>query len=552
MIVDIETKDPLLRSRGASWVFGLGYIVGISIKVDNEPAEYYPLKHQNEQCFEHETVRRYLMDIPRHTAVVGHYLQYDAGWLYNSMGWLHNGPLRCTLILSQLRNNTYPSFSLDNRCRDFGLGQKISIGKPTDIWKLPINTVAMYANHDVELTARLDDFLWKERDSEPARRECGIIPILVKMKKKGIKIDLDRLNELQHYFHTEYTKTTENLSVKNIWASSSVYSLFHRLHITPPRTREGNPSFTDEVLETFSHVSPEIEALRRARKIHKLINTFCTGIRSHIADDGHIHPDFYNGRSDDGGTVTGRLSAANPGVHQIPHRTKDGMLIRSVFVAGEGIWYKFDYKQQEPVLMLHYASRLNLPGIQKWRNIYESSDADFYTPIQEMMSIPRQMSKTLTLAFCYNMGADTLARRAKIGGNEAMQYIRRFNHALPWLGGQDGLKAYCIGKAETNGYIKTIGGRHLYFNRHTANDALNYLAQGGSADQKKEAMLQIYEKLGLVPMIDMHDEFGYGFTEEMFLEEKDKEISEIMSKAFVLDFPSRIDATYGNNWMDCG
>lgn len=553
VIVDIETKDPLLKTKGASWVHGLGHITGISIKVDQETAEYYPLRHQDESNYDREAVSSYLHSIPHSAVVVGHYSYYDLGWLFKELGWLHlGGKYRDTLVVSQLFNNSLSSYSLDAMSRYFNIGQKSEIGDPTKIWTLPINTVARYANMDVELTAKLDDKLYKEWDTEACYRECQLVPILVQMKAKGIKIDVEQLDNVQKQLFGKYNETMAEIpEIKNIWANASVATFFRRLGVNYPFTAptkahsSGVPSFPSWFLESQPH--SKIQSLSRARKLHRLINTFCLGIRSSIADDGRIHPDFFNGRSDHGGTVTGRFSSAHPNVQQIPHRTEEGMLLRSCFLPDNGIWYKFDYKQQEPILMLHYASKLNLPGIEQWKEIYRQPDADFYRPIEQMMGISRQFSKTLSLAFAYNMGYQLLAQRANISEEEARKSIVKFNQTLPWLAK---LKEYCQTRASEQGKIRTIGNRHLYFNRQSAYDALNYLCQGGGADQIKQAMLNIYEKMGLVPMLQVHDNLDYDFSEEMFLEKYDDQIEEIMIDAMKLDFPTRVDKQMGHNWQE--
>ena len=551
IVIDVETKDPFLISKGASWAYNFGHITGIGIKVDNEPSEYYPLNHLNGVNYDQGRVKKYLMDIPKDTVVVGHYLQYDLGWLYKTLGWIHKGgKYRCTLLTSQLRQNNLPSFSLDNLCRDLNIGVKLNIGNPNEIWKQPINVVAKYCNQDIELTAKLDDHNWKENQMAACARECQVLPILVQMKAKGIKIDREVLTyverEIANKYDEEMSKTP---SIKNIWANAAVATLFRRLGINFPFTNKGRESFPQWFLESVDH--PEVVALAKARKLHKLLNTFCSGIRQHIAEDGCIHPDLFNGRSDDGGTVTGRFSSAHPNVQQIPHRSEEGTLIRSCFMPPSGIWYKFDYSQQEPRLMIHYASKLNLPDIEKWRIRYQNDpNADFYEPIQNMMGISRFDAKTTTLARCYNMGYGKLARMAKISEDKAQQYLISFDRGLPWL---VKLKQYVSARAEDKDHrVRTLGNRYLYFTGSTNQDAFNHLIQGSAADQIKESMNQIYEKTGLVPMIQVHDELGYDFTEEMMEQEKGAEIAAIMENAFKLDIPVKVDRTVGKNWKDCG
>jgi DNA polymerase-1 len=545
IIIDIETKDPFLKTKGASWAYGSGYILGIGIKVDAESAEYYPLRHEKGNNIEKEKMVRYLSTIPNDAFIVGHFLYYDCGWLFNNMGYLHRGRYRDTLLTSQLYDNTV-SHSLANMCNLLQLGEKSNIGDPTKIYQLPIETVAKYCIQDVELTAKLDDRLWKERDSESCTRECQLIPILVQMKNKGIKIDQEQLSKIQKYFQIELDKCLAEIpECKNIWSGASVAAFFRRFNISYPFTKLGAASFPNWYLDSISH--PKIQALAKARKLYKLINTFCVGIRTHIADDGKIHPDLYNGKSEDGGTVTGRFSSANPNIQQQPNRTEEGMLLRSVYVPENLIWYKFDYKQQEPNLMMHYASKLNLID-DKWRQLFQNPDADFYEPIQKMMAIERFPAKTITLARCYNMGYEKLARMLHISEELAKDYLLRFDKSVPWL---IKLKRFCVDRANEKKQLKTLGGRYLRFNNYNSNDAFNHLIQGSAADQIKQAMLDIYNNMRLIPLIQVHDELNYDITEEQMFEETDIFISQYMINSFKLDFPVRVDGKYGHNWKEC-
>jgi DNA polymerase I-like protein with 3'-5' exonuclease and polymerase domains len=98
--------------------------------------------------------------------------------------------------------------------------------------------------------------------------------------------------------------------------------------------------------------------IAKAREINKAHTTFIDTILRHQHTEVRIHADINPIRSDQGGTVTGRFSYSNPNLQQIPARNKDlGPLIRSLFfLPDEGQkWGCFDYSQQEPRLVVHYA-----------------------------------------------------------------------------------------------------------------------------------------------------------------------------------------------------
>ena len=111
-------------------------------------------------------------------------------------------------------------------------------------------------------------------------------------------------------------------------------------------------------------------------------------------------------RSDNGGTVTGRFSYANPNLQQIPARNKElGPRIRSLFIPEEGhTWGCFDYNQQEPRLVVHYASLQNLYGVDEVLDAYKTGNADFHSIVADMAEIPRYQAKTINLGLFYGMG----------------------------------------------------------------------------------------------------------------------------------------------------
>ena len=100
-----------------------------------------------------------------------------------------------------------------------------------------------------------------------------------------------------------------------------------------------------------------VQKIARAREINKAHTTFIDTIIKH-EHKGRIYAEINQLRSDSGGTVTGRFSYANPNLQQIPARNKElGPMIRSLFIPEQDCkWGVFDYSQQEPRLVVHYAA----------------------------------------------------------------------------------------------------------------------------------------------------------------------------------------------------
>jgi DNA polymerase-1 len=163
-----------------------------------------------------------------------------------------------------------------------------------------------------------------------------------------------------------------------------------------------------------NHPHPLVKQIARAREINKAHTTFIDTIIKH-SHKGRIHAEINQLRSDNGGTVTGRFSYSNPNLQQIPARNKElGPAIRSLFIPEEGhTWGVFDYSQQEPRLVVHYAALQNLYGAGEVLDAYHDGDADFHSIVAEMAEIPRSQAKTINLGLFYGMGKNKL--QAELG-----------------------------------------------------------------------------------------------------------------------------------------
>ena len=130
-------------------------------------------------------------------------------------------------------------------------------------------------------------------------------------------------------------------------------------------------------------------------------------------------------RSDQGGTVTGRFSYANPNLQQIPARNKElGPAIRSLFIPEEGMSVGvFDYSQQEPRLVVHYAALQNMYGVGDVLDAYNDSSVDFHQIVADMANIPRSQAKTINLGLFYGMGKNKLQAELGVNKEELKIYL---------------------------------------------------------------------------------------------------------------------------------
>jgi DNA polymerase I-like protein with 3'-5' exonuclease and polymerase domains len=309
-----------------------------------------------------------------------------------------------------------------------------------------------------------------------------------------------------------------------------------------------------------------VKLIARAREINKAHTTFIDTILKHN-HKGRIHAEINQLRSDNGGTVTGRFSYSNPNLQQIPARNKElGPRIRSLFIPEEGhTWGCFDYSQQEPRLVVHYAALQNLYGVNEVLDSYNEGDADFHTIVADMAEIPRTQAKTINLGLFYGMGKNKLQAELGVSKEKAEDLFKQYHNKVPFV---KQLMDNVMYRAQDSGKIRTLLGRlcrfHLWepnqFGIHKALSheaalaehgpgikraytykALNKLIQGSAADMTKKAMLELYKE-GITPHIQVHDEL------DISVDGNADKIKEIMESAVSLEVPNKVDYESGPNW----
>ena len=274
-------------------------------------------------------------------------------------------------------------------------------------------------------------------------------------------------------------------------------------------------------------------------------------------------------RSEGGGTVTGRFSMNNPNLQQIPARNKDlGPRIRSLFLPEEGhTWGCFDYNQQEPRLVVHYAALQNLYGVDDVVHAYMQGDADFHQIVSDMANIPRSQAKTINLGLFYGMGKNKLQAELGISKLQATELFKQYHSRVPFV---KQLMDSVMARAQDAGKVRTLLGRlcrfHLWepnqFGIHKAlpheaalaehgpgirraytYKALNRLIQGSAADMTKKAMIDLHKE-GIIPHLQVHDELDISIGSE----KEAQRIKDIMESAVNLEVPNKVDYEFGRNW----
>jgi DNA polymerase I-like protein with 3'-5' exonuclease and polymerase domains len=585
--IDLETRDPGLKSSGSGSVNGNGEVVGIAVAVEGWSG-YFPIAHEGGGNMDRALVLDWFEEVLHTDATkIFHNAMYDVSWI-RSMGFYIRGGVIDTLIAASLIDENRWGYALNALGKQYvgvGKNEKIlndaakswGIDPKADMWRLPAPLVGEYAEQDAVLTLRLWHALQREISSQDLwdvfNLETNLFPCLIDMKFKGVRVDAEKANLLKQ----ELIKEEKNIyrGIRKligfdveIWAAASIAKAFDEVKLPYDRTEKGAPSFTKNFLATHPHELPK--AIANAREINKAHTTFIDTIIKH-EHNGRIHADINQIRSDDGGTVTGRFSYSNPNLQQIPARNKDlGPKIRALFIPEKNhTWGCFDYSQQEPRIVVHFASLLKLEGSQTIVDQYNAGEADFHQMIADMAGIERKQAKTINLGLMYGMGKNKLMAELGLMKEAAEDLIRTYHQKAPFV---KMLSEQVSRRADDSGKIRTIGGRLCHFDlwephgfgikkplphadalrehgpgikRAFTYKALNKLIQGSAADMTKQSMLALYQE-GIIPHIQVHDELDISVESP----EQAEKIIKIMEAAVELRVPNKVDFEEGTNWGD--
>jgi|TARA_S200002703_G_scaffold3201_1_gene4661 DNA polymerase I-like protein with 3'-5' exonuclease and polymerase domains len=596
--IDVETRDPDIKTNGPGWATGNGEVVGYAVAVDGWSG-YIPIRHLGGGNLDEKIVNKWLKKVFECPAdKIMHNAQYDAGWI-KRMGFDLKGRIIDTMLIASLLDENRYSYSLNALSYDLlgktksekGLveaARSFGVDPKAEMWKLPAMHVGAYGEADAELALELWNYfsiqLGKEDLWGIANLELELLPCLIEMTWRGVRVDQDRVEKTRNSLvkrEREVMKEIKKIAGRDveIWAAQSLVKAFDKVGLQYPKTEKGAPSFTKLFLQENPH--PLAQLIVEARNLNKTTGTFLNTIMKHCHADGRIHSHINQIRSDDGGTVSGRLSMNSPNLQQIPARDPEiGPMIRSLFLPEEGEqWAAIDFSQQEPRILVHYAHvygesrNLPLEGALDFVEAYnEDPSTDFHTMVAEMANIPRKQAKVINLGMMYGMGVGKLSEQLDISMDDAKELIGQYHKRVPFVKGlMNGVMNRLNDKA-SSGSIRSILGRKCRFDRWEPDTfamnkalpyqeavqeygattrlkraytykALNRLIQASAADMTKKAMVDLYKE-GLVPLTQIHDEIAMSVKDK----EQAKYIADIMTKAVPLQVPNKCDIEIGPSW----
>ena len=608
---DVETHDPLIKEFGAGWGSGRGHIIGISLATDDGFNQYYPIRHTVGDNHDAQQVIRYIKEqLSRpHQPKVFHNALYDVGYLEHE-GISVVGKVFCTWIAEKLIDHSASASLEDTAQRYLGEGKSseelyrwswsaFGQGKPKNnsemralsmqnLYRTPAELVGFYAESDTALPLDILPKQWSRMEEmgllDVFEMECGLIPLLVQMRREGVSVDLDAAELAYQQIDLSAKELQQQVDsiagcALNTGSPIEVGRVFDRLKLRYPLTaKSGKPQLKAEFLKTLEH--PLGKMIIDLQELLKYQSTFVKGfiLDSHI--NGKIYPSFNMLRA-----VTGRASCSQPNCQQIPSRNELAKVIRSIFIpdVGHDHFRKYDYSAVESRILGHFAVG---QGARQLRQEYKDKPSTNYhhftrDMIKKLVGLELEHKHVKCVNFAGIYGASEKKLQAMMGlsDTEANTFFEAYHSGLPYI---KATMKHCSEQAEVNGFTQTIFGRRVAFNhfepkysargaerspalpfdkalqvygpnikRAFLHKALNAVIQGSAADLMKMAMLKcwqdgIFAETG-VPRMLIHDEATFsvkpGVAEDAFAAMK-----HTMETAISFRVPILVEGEKGSSW----
>jgi DNA polymerase I-like protein with 3'-5' exonuclease and polymerase domains len=595
--LDTESKDPRLTTKGPGFIRGDAEMSGISISTGDRDW-YFPIRHLAGGNLPIEGVISFAKDLlarPELEVVVAN-APYDLEALWSDGINVAGRILDIQLAEPLLDEEQADGYSLDaistrhlGENKSEGLLKEAAaafgIKEKGDLWKLHSKYVGPYAERDARLPLHIFEKQWKLIQAQGLEEifnlETKLLPILHKMRVRGVPINLEGARDLIKQLKTKEDFHRNDLRDMlgyhlDIWSGPMIANACRQLNIKYPTTNKGNPSFTGDFLDASSH--PILQKISSIRELNRLGKTFVNDWIFGNEINGRIHPQWKQLASDEGGTRTGRMAASNPNPQQVPSRSEFAYLIRNLFIPEYGMkWGKFDYSQQEPRVLVHYAYLMKFAKAAEFRQMYiDNPSMDIYKAIMAAASLSRRDSKDATLGRMYNMGVRKFSYKNNKTIEESTKILSDFDNALPFV---KELSESVMNSAQRRGYIKTLSGRKRHFNLWEPSDsykrkesgeyiipvklelaqdmwkgvrlqrahthkALNSLIQGSSADMTKSAIVSIYDETSLYPYLQVHDETDYPVDTQETIDR----LQYLHEHSVKMEVPIKCEPEIGDHW----
>lgn len=629
--IDTETKDEKLTSLGIGVRRG-GYVVGYGFTIEGGPSHYLPVRHEGGDNLDEKQVLRYLRAQAKEYSgeIVGAKLDYDLDYLAEKeIEFKKVKYFRDCLIADALINELQDDYDLESVCQRHGIEgkdetllleaaaayctkaeRKTKSFHKKFLYRMPGRFAGPYCERDTQAplaVLRKQEKIIDEVGDGYDRwniwnLESRVLPVLVKMRRRGVRIDIKHLEEVERWSLEQETEalalvkreTGLTIPVGDVWKPDVLAQPLLAIGMQLKKTAKGEWNIDKDVTASVDHPVPR--AIAHARKVNKLRTTFAASVRKFMIN-GRIHCTYnqMRGQKDENdaeqggqGGRYGRLSCVKPNLQQQPSRDEFAEFWRRIYLPEEGaIWSCNDYSQQEPRWTTHFAAVKKLPMAEDACKAYhDDPNLDNHQFMADLTGLPRKYAKCIYLGLCYGEGGAKLCHDIGLptrwalavgrGRDRRVEYFvtqyeayqagrEHIDHYIYEAAGEEGQKvldafdarAPFIRKlaraasdtAKRRGYIITVEGRHLHFPVNSdgsydwTHKALNRLIQGTSADQTKKAMVAI-DEAGHFLQLQVHDDLNNSVADVA----EAKKVASIMQFIIPAKVPFRVDVETGPSW----
>ena len=552
-------------------------LVGMSFAVEDGTAWYVAVSRETEAAqrmvdvfrpfFEHPSIEKVGQNLKYDLLVLSHYDVEVAGPLFDTM-------LAHYVVQPEQRHNMDLLAEKYLHYRTIPIEALIGSGRTQrNMADLAPKDIVDYACEDADVTLRLYPILKEEMEKYEVTSvftdiEMPLLPVLARMERNGVRLDTTALEETGRNFTERmqqlegeiYTLAGHEFTITSPKQVGAV--LFDELQISAKvkKTKTGQYSTSEEVLESLRDKHPIVEKILQHRALKKLLSTYVEALPKLIhPETGHIHTSFNQAV-----TATGRLSSSNPNLQNIPVRGEDGREIRRAFVPEEGeVFFSADYSQIELRIMAHLSQDPHMVAdFNSGLDIHAATAARiFHKTVEEVDRDERRKAKTANFGIIYGISAFGLSERMGVSRGEAKELIENYFATYPKV--RDYMNE-SIERAKQMGYITTQFGRRRYLadinagnatvRGYAERNAVNAPIQGTAADIIKLAMVAIdrrlrEEKLQTRMILQVHDELNFSVPPTE-LEQVRKLVVEEMERAFQMQVPLVAECGEGINWLE--
>ena len=446
--------------------------------------------------------------------------------------------------------------------------------KQSNMRDVGIPEITQYAGEDADITFQLNTIFTKQMPKVNASKlfhtvEMPLVQVLASMESKGVRLDINALNEMSGVLETDLRQTESEIfeiagQSFNIGSPKQLGEvLFDKMKLIakPKKTKTGQYATGEEILSELENEHIIARKILDYRELQKLKSTYVDALPTLVSPrTGRIHTSYNQAVA-----ATGRLSSTNPNLQNIPIRTHRGREIRKAFVPDneEYLILSADYSQIELRIMAAFSmDESMIEAFNQGRDIHATTASKvFKVPLEEVTSDMRRKSKMVNFGIIYGISAFGLGQRLAISRGEAGDIIRAYFEEFPAV---KGYMDKVVNDAREREYVETILGRRRYVpdinSRNQTNrgyaerNAINAPIQGSAADMIKVAMINIHdfiinEKLKSRMILQVHDELVFDAHRDEIDLLKEK-VDELMRLAIPLPVKMETGIGIGANWLE--